>query len=211
MAYTGANADLSLSVTQAPLMHRLYNWTLAQAERPHAVWMLALISFAESSFFPIPPDVLLIPLILAAREKAWRFALVCTVASVVGGYAGYGIGALLYEAVAEPILAFYGYLGKFESFSALYQEWGAWIVAAGGLTPIPYKVITIASGAVHLDPTVFGVASAVSRGARFFLEAALLWYFGPSIRRFLEGNLKLTLTAVFVVGVLGVVALKWVF
>ncbi|WP_404382616.1 YqaA family protein [Caenispirillum salinarum] len=176
------------------MLQRTYDWTMRQAAQPHALWTLALISFIESSIFPIPPDVLLIPMVLAAREKAWKIAGVCAVASVTGGYAGYAVGFFLYESIGEPILAFYGYLEKFTDFQALYNEWGAWIVGMAGFTPFPYKVITIASGVTQLDPVVFGVASAISRTARFFLVAALLWKFGPPIRIFIEKHLgKLTI------------------
>lgn len=176
------------------MLRKTYDWTMHQATKPSAPWVLAAIAFIESSVFPIPPDVLLIPMILAAREKAWRFALICTIASVLGGFLGYAIGALLYDAIAQPLLAFYGYLEKFATFQGWYDAWGAWIVLFAGITPFPYKVITIASGVVALDPLTFGVSSVVARGFRFFLVAALLWKFGPPIRIFIERHLgKLTL------------------
>ncbi|MEM7026460.1 MAG: YqaA family protein [Pseudomonadota bacterium] len=173
-----------------------------QATRPYALWMLALVSFVESSVFPIPPDVLLIPMVLAAPRRAWLIAGVCTVSSVAGGLAGYGIGALLFEAIGRPTLEFYGYLDKFAEFSARYNEWGAWIVFGAGLTPFPYKVITIASGATGLSITTFVIASVLARGIRFFLVAALLWYFGAPIKRFIEHNLG-WLTVLFFVLLLG--------
>lgn len=156
------------------------------AAHRHALAALAVVSFAESSVFPIPPDVLLIPMILAARERAWLIATVCTVASVVGGVAGYGIGALLFDTVGRPIVELYGYMDRFHEFQGRYEEWGAWIVAGAGFTPFPYKVITITSGVMDLDFWVFMVASVLSRGARFFLVALLLWHFGPPIRSFIE-------------------------
>ena len=192
-------------------MRRLYDWTMDQAARRGALWTLAVVAFIESSVFPIPPDALLIPMILAAREKAWRFAAVCTVASVAGGFAGYGIGLFLFEAVAEPILAFYGYMDKFAEFRALYHQWGGWIVAGAGATPFPYKVITLASGVVELDLATFGIASVLSRGVRFFLVAALLWWFGPPIRRFIEANLGWVVTIGFMLLVGGFVAVKLLF
>ncbi len=128
------------------MLHRLYDWTMSLSAHPHALWVLAAIAFIESSFFPIPPDVLLIPMVLASREKAWWIASVCTVASVLGGAAGYGIGYFLFEEVGRPLLDLYGYQEKFAEFSQLYNEWGWWIVFGAGLTPFPYKVITIASG-----------------------------------------------------------------
>ena len=121
------------------------------AARPRAVWLLALVSFAESSFFPIPPDVMLIPMVLAAPTRAWRIAAVCTIASVIGGAFGYVIGITAFEAVGRPVLEIYGYMHKFEDFQDLYREWGIWIVSAGGFTPLPYKVITITSGVMQLD------------------------------------------------------------
>jgi membrane protein YqaA with SNARE-associated domain len=174
----------------------LYDWAMAQAERPYALWTLALIAFVESSVFPIPPDVLLIPMVLAAPTRAWLIAGVCTLSSVVGGLAGYAIGALLFGTVGEPILQFYGYLERFAEFQAAYNDWGAWIVFGAGLTPFPYKVITIASGVTRLDLATFMIASVLARGLRFFVLAALLWWFGPPIRRFIERNLG-WLTVVF--------------
>ena len=180
----------------------LYDWSMAQAERPYALWTLALISFVESSVFPIPPDVLLIPMVLAAPTRAWLIAGVCTLASVLGDLAGYAIGALLFEALGQPILALYGYLERFIEFQAWYNAWGAWIVFFAGLTPFPYKVVTIASGVTGLDLGTFTVASVLARGLRFFAVAALLWWFGPPIRRFIERNLG-WLTVVFFVLLFG--------
>jgi membrane protein YqaA with SNARE-associated domain len=183
-------------------LRALYDWAMAQAEQPYALWMLALIAFVESSIFPIPPDVLLLPMVLAARRRAWLIATVATVASVAGGMLGYAIGALLFETVGRPILELYGYLERFTEFRAAYNDWGAWIVFGAGLTPFPYKVITIASGVTGLDLVTFTVASVLSRGLRFFAEAALLWWFGQPIRRFIETNLG-WLTGLFFVLLLG--------
>ena len=180
------------------MLHRLYAWTMGLSAHPHALWVLAAIAFVESSFFPIPPDVLLIPMVLAARDKAWWIATVCTVASVLGGIAGYGIGYFLFEEVGRPLLDFYGYQEKFAEFSQLYNEWGWWIVFGAGLTPFPYKVITIASGVTHLDFLTFNIASIFGRGGRFFLVAGLLWLYGPPIRTFIEKNLGLLTFAFFV-------------
>jgi len=191
------------------VLRKTYDWTMAQAARRNAVWVLAVVSFVESSVFPIPPDVLLIPMVLAAPQRAWFYALVCTVASVIGGFAGYVIGYGLYEAVAQPILALYGYADKFAHFQAMYNEWGAWIVFGAGVTPFPYKVITIASGVTNLDLVVFGVASVLSRGLRFFIVAALLWKFGPPIRGFIEQHLGKLTVAFFVLLLGGFFALRW--
>ncbi len=184
------------------MLRRLYDRTLELAGHRHAMWALALIAFVESSVFPIPPDLLIIPMVLAATARAWRIAAVATAASVLGGLLGYGIGAGLYEAVGEPILVLYGYQEKFAAFSAAYNEWGAWIVFTAGFSPLPYKIFTIASGVTELNLAVFLVASLVSRGARFFIVAGLLWYFGEPIRRFIENNLP-ALTLAFCVLLLG--------
>ncbi|MCF8482311.1 MAG: DedA family protein [Rhodospirillum sp.] len=190
-------------------LRRLYDWTMEKASGPHALWILALVAFIESSIFPIPPDVLIIPMVLAARRRAWMIAGLCTVASVLGGALGYMIGAFLWDSVGLPVLDIYGYAEKFTVFQGWYQDWGAWIVGGAGLTPFPYKVVTIASGAVHLDFIVFMVASALSRGLRFFLVAGLLWWFGEPIRTFIEKRLGL-LTAIFFVLLLGgFIALKF--
>ncbi len=176
----------------------------------HAIWALAAVSFVESSIFPIPPDILLIPMVLAARSNFLRIAMVCTVASVLGGLAGYGIGFYLFDAVGRPLLELYGYADKFARFKGYYDEWGAWIVAGAGLTPFPYKVITIASGVAGLDPVVFTTASVISRGLRFFLEAALLWHFGDPIRVFVENHLNKLAILFFVLLFGGFVLIKLV-
>ncbi len=192
-------------------MRRLYDWTMELGERPGAMWALAAVAFVESSVFPIPPDVLLIPMVLAARAKWWRMAALCTAASVLGGLAGYAIGAFLFDAVGRPVLEFYSQTGSFEAFRESYNQWGAWIVGGAGLTPFPYKVITIASGATGLDLGIFMAASVVSRGLRFFLEAWLLWYIGPPVRHFVEKNLGLAFT-VFLAALLGgFVVVRYVF
>lgn len=190
------------------MLRGLYDWAMRLAETRHALWALALISFVESSVFPIPPDLLLIPMVLARPDRAWLIAGVCTVASVLGGFAGYAVGLLLYEGVGQPVLAFYGYLDKFTDFQSLYNEWGAWIVAGAGVTPFPYKVITIASGVTQLDPMVFGVASVLSRGLRFFLVAALLWKWGAPMRAFIERRLGLLATLAFALLLGGFLAIK---
>jgi membrane protein YqaA with SNARE-associated domain len=182
---------------------------MAQAVTPHAMFTLALVAFVESSVFPIPPDVLIIPMVLAARANAWRIAIVCTAASVIGGFAGYGIGMFLFDQVAEPILRFYGYMDKFAAFRELYNHWGAWIVFGAGITPFPYKVITIASGITALDPLVFGIASVLARGLRFFFIAWLLWKFGTPIRAFIEAHLGKLATIFFVLLIGGFIALKF--
>ena len=184
------------------MLRRLYIWTLDLAAHRHALWALAFVSFVESSVFPIPPDVIIIPMVLAARDRAWLIAGVCTIASVAGGMAGYGIGALLFDQIGKPILDFYNYSPKFSQFQVIYKEWGAWAVFFAGVTPFPYKVITILTGVTNLDITVFTISSVLARGLRFFLVAWLLWQFGPPIRAFIERRLGLLFT-LFVVVLLG--------
>ena len=184
------------------MLHRLYARTLALASSPRALGWLAAVAFAESSFFPIPPDALLIPMALARPDRAWRFALVCTIASVVGGALGYFIGYELFDQLARPVIAFYGYGARFDAFQATYAQYGLWIILLKGLTPLPFKIVTIASGAAHFDFTVFMAASVVTRGARFFLVATMLHFFGNSVRVFIERRLTLVTTFV-AMGVIG--------
>ena len=192
------------------MLHRLYAWTMRLARHRHAERWLALVAFAESSCFPIPPDVMLIPMVLADRSRAWRFALICTIASVVGGLAGYAIGAFLFETVGKPLLAFYGYTDAFRNFTQRYNEWGIWIVAGAAVTPFPFKVITIASGVTHLDLIEFTVAAALARGARFYAVAALLWRFGEPIEGFIERHLGKLATLFFILLLGGFVLVKYV-
>jgi membrane protein YqaA with SNARE-associated domain len=192
------------------LLRRLYDYTMALAATPYAVWALAAVAFVESSVFPIPPDVLLIPMILAARAKAFNYVFVATLASVAGGLAGYGIGWGLWELVGEPILGFYGAMHKFEEFREGYQEYGILIVFMAGLTPFPYKVITIASGAFGMDIMGFMIASTLARGGRFMIVGGLLWRFGEPIKAFIEKYLGLLTIAFCVLLVGGFVALKYV-
>jgi membrane protein YqaA with SNARE-associated domain len=196
-------------VNQLPMLRALYDRTMALAAHRHAVWALFAISFIESSIFPIPPDVLQIAMTLADRSKAWFYALVSTIGSTLGGLLGYAIGFFLFETAGRWILDLYGYADKFEQFAAQYNEYGAWIVFMAGFTPFPYKVITIASGVTHLDLLTFVVASFVGRGARFFLVGALLYWFGPPIRAFIEKYLGLLTIAFFLLLVGGFVALRY--
>lgn len=191
------------------MLRRLYDWTMSLAAGPRAPAALGAVSFAESSIFPLPPDLLLIPMVLANKTRAWSYAALCTVTSVLGGLAGYAIGALLFVQLAQPILEFYGYLDKFESFRAQYNDWGAWIVFIAGVTPFPFKVITIASGATALNLPVFIAASIVARALRFYIVAALLYWLGPPIRTFIEKRLGLVFTVFMVMLVGGFAAIKY--
>ena len=181
------------------MIRPLYNWTMSLAESRYALWALAAVAFVESSFFPIPPDVLLIPMIIAAPRKAFLFAAIATAASVLGGLFGYFIGYALFDTIGQSILEFYGKAAYFEEFRTRYNEWGAWAVLIAGVTPFPFKVITIASGVTALNLPVFIVASIVARALRFFLVAALLYRFGAPIREFIERRLGLVFIAFCVI------------
>ena len=176
------------------MIRRLYDWTISLAETRYALWAVAVVAFLESSVFPIPPDVLMIPMILARPSRAWAIAALTTLASVTGGLAGYWIGFGLFETVGRPVLDFYGMSEDFAAFATRYNEWGAWAVLVAGVTPFPFKVITIASGATGLSLSVFVVAAILARALRFFLVAALLWRFGSPIRDFIERRLGLVFT-----------------
>jgi membrane protein YqaA with SNARE-associated domain len=191
------------------MLQRLYARTLAIAAGPNALAALLVVSFVESSVFPIPPDILLIPMILARPREAWRLAALCTLASVVGGLLGYAIGYFLFDAIGRPVLEFYHAMDSYDALKAGFAEWGVWIIIIKGMTPIPYKLITIASGVAHFPLASFIGASIVSRSLRFFLVAALLWWFGDAARLFIERRLMLvtTLFAVALVG--GFVALRY--
>ena len=191
------------------MLRRLYDWTMAQAESPYALWVLAGVAFIESSVFPIPPDLLMIPMIIAAPRRAFVIAGVCTVSSVLGGMFGYYIGYGLFETVGRPVLEFYGKDAYFDEFRARYNEWGAWAVLIAGVTPFPYKVITILSGTTGLNLVVFTVASIIARGLRFFVVAALLWKFGAPIRDFIERRLGLMFTLFVVILLGGFLAVKY--
>lgn len=200
---------MDCDVSDPGMLRGLYNWVMRLAETRHALWALALVSFIESSVFPIPPDVLLVPMILARPNRAWLIAGVCMVASVLGGVAGYLIGAVLFDEVAQPILALYGYTEKWAMMSERYNEYGAWAVLFAGITPFPYKVITIFSGATGLDFWIFTISSIIARSVRFFIIAALIWKFGPPIREFIEKRLGLVATVSLVVLFGGFVAAKF--
>lgn len=183
-------------------LRRLYHWVLSWADRPGGPAALVGIAAAESFFFPIPPDLLLIPLALGKPRRALRFAFLCTMGSVVGGIIGYGIGSGLYQAVGRPILEFYGLIGQYEELGDLYAQHLILTLGTAGFTPIPYKVFTIAAGAFHVSFAAFVAVSAASRGARFFLIAGLIRLFGPQIRRFIERwfNLLTVLFALLLIG-----------
>ena len=184
------------------MFEKLYSWTISLAESRHATWALAGIAFAESSFFPLPPDLILLPMSLAKPKKAWFYAAVCTVASVLGGAAGYAIGALLFDSLGQWIINLYGYAAKMDSLKAFYAEWGWAFILVKGLTPIPYKLVTIVSGVLAYNFALFMALSLVTRGARFFILAAAMNQFGDLFRHWMEKHF-----GTFVVGLLAIVVL----
>jgi membrane protein YqaA with SNARE-associated domain len=191
------------------MLRSLYDWTMGLAAHRNALAALAIVSFAEASFFPIPADILLIPMVIATREKAWRIALVCTAASVLGGMFGYGIGYFLFETLGKWLLELYGYAEQFARYQSLYNKHGFWIVMVGGLTPLPYKVVTIASGLAKQDLFTFVLGSVTSRGIRYFVVAALLYWFGPPIRDWIERRMGLAATLFVVLLIGGFVLIKY--
>jgi membrane protein YqaA with SNARE-associated domain len=191
------------------MMRRLYDWMMRMAASRRAPWALALVSFIESSFFPIPPDVMLIPMILSRREQAWWYASIATVASVVGGLLGYAIGYYFYDTVGLPILKFYGREHALDSFIAFVHTYGVPAVIIKGMTPIPFKVVTIAAGVAKMDLLAFIGASIIARAMRFYLVAGLLYFFGEPIREFIERRLMLVTTVFVVLLAGGFVAIRY--
>ena len=187
----------------------LYDWTMSLARHPHALWALAIVAFVESSFFPIPPDVLMIPMIIARPNRAFIIAGVATLASVLGGLFGYFIGWGFFELIGQPIFDFYGKADAVAEFSARFNEYGAWAVLIAGVTPFPFKVITIMSGVTGLSLPVFIVSSIIARALRFFLVAGLLWHFGAPIRDFIERRLGLMFTLFCILLLGGFYAVKF--
>src|ERR1700745_2205083 len=185
------------------MLRRIYDWCIDAAHKPYALWIMGAVSFAESSFFPVPPDVMLIPMSLARPERAWFYAALCPATSVLGGVLGYAIGALLYDSIGHWLIEFYGLGGKVEAFRASYAEWGALIILLKGLTPIPYKLVTIPSGFAGYNLLLFVLCSIVARGGRFFVSAILLNRYGDLIRAELEKRLGMWVALGAAVLVLG--------
>jgi membrane protein YqaA with SNARE-associated domain len=193
------------------MLRRIYDWCVNAAGRPYAAWLMGSISFAESSFFPIPPDTMLIPMALARPDRAWLYAHVCTITSVAGGVVGYMIGAILYDSVGLWLIQLYGYGDKVDAFRTAYAEWGGWIIVLKGLTPIPYKIITIASGFAGYNFLMFVALSFVARGIRFYLLAFLLNRYGLKARVILEERLGFWVTVGAVILIIGIVAAAYLF
>jgi membrane protein YqaA with SNARE-associated domain len=193
------------------IIKRLYKWVLHWAETPYAVPALFLLAFTESSFFPVPPDVLLITLSISIPKKSFRYALICTIGSVTGGMLGYFIGFQLMDLIGMRILNFYGVIDKYEYIQALYMKYDAWAVGLAGFTPIPYKVFTIAAGAFKINFVVFVLASIAGRAGRFFLVALFIYLFGPSIKRFIDKYFNLLTIVFFILLLAGFLLIKYVF
>jgi membrane protein YqaA with SNARE-associated domain len=193
------------------MLRRLYEWALSLVEKPHAIWVMAAISFADSSFLPLPPDFLLIPMSVARPKRAFTYAVVCTIASVAGAVLGYAIGAFLWDTLGQWLITIYGLQGKVETFRELYAEWGAWVIIIKGFTPIPYKLVTIVSGFAGYSFTLFVVLSFITRGARFLAIAVVLNRFGDEVRHALDRHLTVIVTASLVVLFGGVIASVYFF
>jgi membrane protein YqaA with SNARE-associated domain len=191
------------------MFKKLYDWTLSLSASPGAPRALVAISFAESSFFPIPPDIMLVPMVMAKPGRAWHYATICTIASVLGGMLGYAIGALLYDTLGAWLIQIYGYGDKMAGFRTLYQQHGHWIILIKGFTPIPFKLITIASGLAGYDFVTFVVLSALTRAARFFFVAGIMNRFGGPLRRLIEENLTLVGIGSLVAIIAGFVIAKY--
>jgi membrane protein YqaA with SNARE-associated domain len=192
------------------MLRRMYDWCVAAAYRPFATWIMGLISFMESSFFPIPPDVMLIPMSLARPAKAYSYAFLCTWTSVAGGVLGYAIGAILYDSVGTWLISLYGYGEKVDAFREAYAAYGMWIILLKGLTPIPYKIVTITSGFAGYDIWLFILFSFIARGGRFYLLAFLLHRYGDNARKIIEERLGFWVTIGVATIVIGIVAAIYV-
>jgi membrane protein YqaA with SNARE-associated domain len=192
------------------MLRRLYDRVLRLAASPLAPLWLAVIAFSESSFFPVPPDVLLVPMSLARPNRAFRYAFISTAASVVGGIAGWFIGYALFDVLARPLLHFYHYEEAFNAFQVRFREYGVYIILIKGLTPIPYKIVAIASGAARFDLPIFILASILTRGVRFYVIALLLRQFGEPVRAFIEKRLGLVLLATAILAVVGFILIKYI-
>jgi membrane protein YqaA with SNARE-associated domain len=193
------------------MLRKVYNWCIAAAYKPYAPWLMGAVSFAESSFFPVPPDTMLIPMSLARPEKAWSYATLCTLTSVAGGVLGYVIGSYLYDTVGHWLIALYGYGNKVEAFREAYARWGTVIILLKGLTPIPYKIVTITSGFAGYNIWLFILCSFVARGMRFYLTAFLLNRYGARARAIIEKRLGFWFAVSVAVLVVGIVAALYLF
>ena len=190
------------------MLRKLYDWVLHWAETPYGTWALFLLAFSESSFFPIPPDILLVALAVAIPRKSLKYALVCSVGSVLGGCFGYLIGWQFMAGIGEKIIAFYGLGAKIDYIGSLYQQYDAWAIGIAGFTPIPYKVFTISAGMFYINFPVFVFASLISRSARFFLVGGLIFIFGPKIQAFIDKYFNILAVAFTILLIGGFILIK---
>lgn len=193
------------------MLRRMYDWCVAAAYKPFATWIMGIVSFLESSIFPVPPDVMLVPMSLARPEKAYSYAFICTWTSVTGGVLGYAIGALLYDSVGQWLITLYGYGDKVDAFREAYARYGMWIILLKGLTPIPYKIVTITSGFAGYDIWLFILFSIITRAGRFYMLAFLLHRYGAKAREIIEERLGFWVTLAAVLLVAGIVAALYLF
>ena len=193
------------------MLRRLYDWCISASGKPYASWILGVVSFAESSFFPVPPDAMLIPMALARPDRAWSYATLCTWTLVLGGLFGYFIGAVLYDSVGQWLIKLYGYGDKVEAFREAYARWGTWIILLKGVTPIPYKIVTITSGFAGYNVFLFILFSIIARATRFYLVAFLLSRYGARARAIIEERLTFWFTVSVGVLLVGIVAATYVF
>jgi membrane protein YqaA with SNARE-associated domain len=193
------------------MLRRLYDWCITAAGKPHATWIMGVVSFVESSFFPVPPDAMLIPMALSRPDRAYFYASICTLTSVAGGLLGYAIGAFLYDSLGLWLMTLYGYGSKVDAFTEAYREWGTWIILFKGVTPIPYKIVTIASGFSHYPVVPFILLSIIARGMRFYLVAFLLNRYGLRARAIIEERLGFWVTISALVLVAGIIAAVYLF
>jgi len=191
------------------MLQSFYDWIMKYSSHPRALWVLSFVSFAESSFFPFPPDLLYMSMSLKNKCKIWSLAILCTVSSVAGGYLGYFIGYSLYESFGYFIVEFYGLKDSFQKLREDFLNWGFWIIALKGLTPIPFKIVTIASGFAGFDLLNFTFASFIARGFRFFYLALLFWYFGPQIKKYIERNLCFVVVLSLILLIGGFIVIKY--
>ena len=204
----GSIPSTPTKVINMNIFRKLYDWTLNKASQKSALWFLSLISFIESSFFPIPPDIVLIPMVLAKRAKAFFYALVCTLSSVAGGVFGYFIGLFLFNSIGIFLINFYHLDEQVNQFKDYYNSYGVWIVIIAGFTPFPFKVITIASGLFQLNFIIFILCSILSRGSRFYLISILLYFYGESIKKFINKYFNILTIFFFILLIGGILFIK---
>ena len=191
------------------VLRKLYDWTLLKSSHPKASWFLSFFAFVESSFFPIPPDIILIPMIIAKRTKAWSYAFICTISSVLGGLAGYCIGYFFFNSIGILILEYYGLIDQFSAFEKYYIQYGIWIVLGAGFTPFPFKFITIASGVFGLNVFLFTIVAIIARGLRFYLLAFFLKLFGQVIEQLINKYFNILATLFFILLIGSIMIVKF--